>query len=730
MGRLLIVSNRLPVTVLQKKGGYRFFPSIGGLATGLKSLQRSWESLWIGWPGEIQDEEARAELRARLLTEFNCHPVFLSPADVEKYYGGFSNRTIWPLFHYFPVYTVYDESYWEAYERVNRLFCREILRVARPDDTIWVHDYHLMLLPKMLREKLPDAAIGFFLHIPFPSFELFRLLPWRRDILEGLLGADLVGFHTYDYARHFLSSVLHILGYDHKLGEIITREHAAKVDSFPMGIDYERFSGATALPAVRREIRLLRQQLGDTKVVLSIDRLDYTKGIPQRLEAFSLFLKKYPEWRGKVTLLLVTAPSRVSLDQYRLLRRQVDELVGRINGEYGSVGWTPIRYLNRTLTFHPLAAMYAVADVALVTPLRDGMNLIAKEYIATRRDGKGVLIISEMAGAASELGEALVINPNNKAEVAEALHLALQMPEEEQVARNRVMQERLKRWNVACWAEKFMEKLAEVKERQEAFLVKRLRQANKERLVRDYASAKRRLLLLDYDGTLTGFFGRPEEARPGNEILELLARMAAVPGNEVVLISGRDKETLEDWFGDLGIGLIAEHGVWIKEQEKDWEMIEPLTNEWKEAIRPVLELYVDRTPGAFIEEKGFALVFHYRKAEPELGALRARELVNHLLNLTANLHLQVLEGNKVVEVKNAGINKGRAALRWIGRAAWDFILAAGDDRTDEDLFAVLPETAYSLKVGLTPSRARFNLPSPKEVLSLLEKLVDLGPRHG
>uniref|UniRef100_UPI002FE0732E trehalose-phosphatase n=1 Tax=Thermodesulfitimonas autotrophica TaxID=1894989 RepID=UPI002FE0732E len=257
-----------------------------------------------------------------------------------------------------------------------------------------------------------------------------------------------------------------------------------------------------------------------------------------------------------------------------------------------------------------------------------------------------------------------------------------------------------------------------------------LRQANKERLVRDYASAKRRLLLLDYDGTLTGFFGWPEEARPGNEILELLARMAAVPGNEVVLISGRDKETLGDWFGDLGIGLIAEHGVWIKEQEKDWEMIEPLTNEWKEAIRPVLELYVDRTPGAFIEEKGFALVFHYRKAEPELGTLRARELVNHLLNLTANLHLQVLEGNKVVEVKNAGINKGRAALRWIGRAAWDFILAAGDDRTDEDLFAILPETAYSLKVGLTPSRARFNLPSPEEVLSLLEKLVDLGPRQG
>lgn len=724
MGRLLIVSNRLPVTVLQKKGGYRFFPSIGGLATGLKSLQESLDSLWIGWPGEIQDEEAHGQVRARLLTEFNCHPVFLSPADVEKYYGGFSNRTIWPLFHYFPVYTVYDETYWEAYQRVNRLFCREILRVAKPDDTIWVHDYHLMLLPKLLREKLPDVAIGFFLHIPFPSFEVFRLLPWRRDILEGLLGADLVGFHTYDYARHFLSSVLHIVGYDHKLGEIITGERLVKVDSFPMGIDYERFSRATGLPAVQREIRLLRQQLGDTKVVLSIDRLDYTKGIPQRLEAFALFLQKYPEWRGRVTLLLVTAPSRVSLDQYRLLKRQVDELVGRINGEYGSVGWTPIRYLNRTVTFHPLAAMYAVADVALVTPLRDGMNLIAKEYIATRRDGRGVLIISEMAGAASELGEALVINPNNKAEVAEALNLALHMPEDEQVARNRVMQERLKRWNVVSWAEKFIERLAEVKERQKTFLVNRLQDGTRERLVRDYASAERRLLLLDYDGTLTGFFGRPEEAKPDKDLLVLLARVAAVSGNEVVLISGRDKETLEAWFGDLEIGLIAEHGAWIKEQEKGWEMVESLTNEWKEEIRPVLELYVDRTPGSFIEEKEFALVFHYRKAEPELGILRARELMNHLVTLTTNLHLQVLEGDKVVEVKNAGINKGKAALRWIGRAEWGFILAAGDDRADEDLFAVLPETAYSIKVGLGPSRARFNLPSHKEVLSLLKELVE------
>lgn len=268
-----------------------------------------------------------------------------------------------------------------------------------------------------------------------------------------------------------------------------------------------------------------------------------------------------------------------------------------------------------------------------------------------------------------------------------------------------------------------MEKLVAVKERQKTFSVKHLGDRTKKRLVHDYTAAQCRLLLLDYDGTLTGFFGRPEEAKPDKELLDLLARVAAVSGNKVVLISGRDKETLADWFGDLGIGLIAEHGVWIKEQRKDWEMIEPLTNEWKGVIRPVLELYVDRTPGSFIEEKEFALVFHYRKAEPELGALRARELMNHLVELTANLHLQVLEGNKVVEVKNAGINKGRAASRWIAAGQWDFVMAVGDDLTDEDIFAVLPETAYSIKVGAGPSLARFRLLSPKEVRSLLSELA-------
>ncbi|MCL6560791.1 MAG: trehalose-6-phosphate synthase, partial [Firmicutes bacterium] len=351
MSRLLIVSNRLPVTVVKKKNGYHFSASIGGLATGLKSFYNRQKSIWVGWPGELHADEDREWVKERLLEGYNCLPVFVPEEEFERYYGGFSNRTIWPLFHYFPIYTSYDESYYEAYRRVNQVFCDELLRIARPDDVIWIHDYHLMLLPGLLRERLPDAAIGFFLHIPFPSFELFRLLPWRCELLSGLLGADLIGFHTYDYVRHFLSSVLHLLGYDHRMGEVFAKNRLVKVDTFPMGIDYDRYANAVTDPKVVGEVESLRQRLQNRKIILSIDRLDYTKGIPKRLEAFELFLKKYPQWHEKVTLILVTAPSRASLDQYRLLKKEVDELVGHINGNYGTVGWAPIQYLSRTLSF-------------------------------------------------------------------------------------------------------------------------------------------------------------------------------------------------------------------------------------------------------------------------------------------------------------------------------------------------------------------------------------------
>ena len=724
MRRLLIVSNRLPVTVEKRKDGLHFPQSPGGLATGLGAFYRSYDSIWIGWPGITSDKinkEETKDIEAKLMSEFRCHPVFLSQNDIERYYHGFSNKTLWPLFHYFTQYVIHDKNFWETYKRVNELFSEVISTIAKKDDIIWIHDYHLMLLPKLTRERLPDATIGFFHHIPFPSFEIFRLLPWREEILEGLSGADLIGFHTDDYTRHFLISVHRLLGYEYTLGQINAGDHLIRVDIFPMGIAYERFSKAIQDPDVQKEISKFRKKLSVYTVILSVDRLDYTKGIPQRLKVFSTFLERNPAYRGKVIFILVVVPSRTQVEPYRLLKRQIDELVGWINGKYGTIGWTPIWYLYRYLPFHILTALYSIADVCLVTPLRDGMNLIAKEYISTKRDGRGVLILSEMAGAARELGETIIVNPNNREEMVEALAKGLTMPEEEQIERNRAMQKRIQRYNVVRWAEEFIDRLVYTKKLQKEMHARILSPEMKMKLLSDYRNAQRRLLLLDYDGTLIPFFGKPEDARPGDDLLELLEKLAANPKNKVVLLSGRDKGNLEKWFDTLSLGLVAEHGVWIK--EKEWEMIEPLTDDWKEEIRPILELYMDRTPGSFIEEKQFSLVWHYRKADSELSTTRVRELTDELVNLTANLNLQILEGSKVVEVKNSGINKGRAALRWIAKEQWTFVLAIGDDRTDEDMFEVLPEMAYSLKVGLSSSLARFNLKSQGDVLLLLEELI-------
>ena len=724
MQRLLIVSNRLPITVEKKKNALHFPQSTGGLATGLGSFYKSYESIWVGWPGITSDKtnkEEREDIEAKLMSNFNCYPIFLSQNDIEKYYHGFSNKTLWPLCHYFTQFALYDKNFWESYRRVNELFSEVIFKIYKKDDFIWIHDYHLMLLPNLIRERLPDAMIGFFHHIPFPSFEIFRLLPWRKEILEGLLGADLIGFHIDDYTRHFLISVHRLLGYEYTLGQIQADDRIIRVDTFPMGIAFERFSKAIQDPKVKKEVTRFRKKLSEHKVILSVDRLDYTKGIPERLKVFNTFLERNPAYREKVIFILVAVPSRTQIEHYKWLKKQIDELVGQINGKFGTIGWTPIWYLYRSLPFHSLTALYSIADICLVTPLRDGMNLIAKEYIATKTDGKGVLILSEMAGAAKELGETIIVNPNNREEMVEALAKGLTMPEEEQIERNRVMQKRIQRYNVVRWKEEFIDRLVYAKKLQKELHARILSPDMKMKLLSDYRTAQRRLLLLDYDGTLIPFFGKPEEARPGDHLLQLLEKLAENPKNEVVLLSGRDKVTLERWFGTLSLGLVAEHGIWIK--EKEWKMIEPLTNDWKEEIRPILEIYMDRTPGASIEEKEFSLVWHYRKASSELSNTRIRELTDELINLTANLNLQILEGNKVVEVKNSGINKGRAALPWVTKEKWGFIMAIGDDRTDEDMFEVLPERAYSLKVGLSFSLAKFNLKSQGDVVLLLEELI-------
>lgn len=723
MAKLIIVSNRLPVKLQEKEGELQFKPSEGGLATGLGSIYKEGDNLWIGWPGKVVEEEDKQQKVITELQKESMFPVFLSEAEIKEYYEGFSNETLWPTFHYFSQYAVYDQQFWETYESVNQKFCDEIVKQASPEDTIWVHDYQLLLLPSMLRKKLPDCTIGFFQHIPFPSYEVFRLLPWRKKLLEGMLGSDLVGFHTYDDMRHFLSSVNRLVGYGSMHGWINTGNRSLLVDSFPMGIDYEKYSQTAVLEEVVKRERIYRGNLKAEKLIISIDRLDYSKGIPQRLEAFEKFLEKYPEFHENVTLVMLVVPSRDEVEKYKELKEQVDEMVGRINGKYSHINWNPIQYFYRSFPLETLSAFYRMADVALVTPMRDGMNLVCKEYVASKHDQTGVLILSEMAGASKELSDAILINPNDINQMVEALFQALTMPVEEQKVHMTSMQETIKRYNIHHWVSMFMDRLSYVKIKQLSMATSYLDAATFQELTDSYVSASSRLFFLEYDGALVDYTNRPLMANPSDELIELLDRLGSDPKNKVVVVSSRDKDNMEDWLGHLNIDIIAEHGVWIKQKNTGWQTVLSLIDDWKSDIRLILELYVDRTPGSFIEEKDYSLVWHYRKVETGLGELRARELVSHLNFLASNSNLQVLDGQMAVEVKAQEINKGKAASYWLGKYPHKFVLAIGDDWGDEDVFKAMPREAYTVKIGNGSSIAKYHLDTCQEARWMLSKLL-------
>jgi trehalose 6-phosphate synthase/phosphatase len=729
---LYVVSNRLPVTVVQDKVDYKFLPSSGGLVSGLSSYLQSLTEkggtyTWVGWPGSTIKDRHKDDLKATLLSELYAYPVFLSEKEMDKFYFGFCNRTIWPLFHYLPSYVSYDAENWDSYQYVNEVYFQTLREIVRPDDLVWVQDYHLMLLPKLLRQHFPTLRIGFFLHIPFPSYEIYRLLPriWGRDILEGLLGADLLGFHTHDYTQYFLRCVLRILGYEHNMGTLIINERVVRADTFPIGIDFDRFHNAAHDHAIQHEVNELRKKFNDAKVILSIDRLDYTKGIINRLRGFELFLENNPDWHGRVVLLAVVVPSRVGVEHYQLMKRQIDELVGKINGRFSRIDWTPIIYQYRSFTFEPLMALYSISDVALVTPLRDGMNLIAKEYVSAKSNKRGVLILSEMAGASKELGEALLINPNNIEEIATTIKEALEIPEAEQIRRMESMQSRLQRYTIIRWATDFINELHAVVKERDRLSAKMLTAELKKQMMEDFSAARRKILFLDYDGTLVPFTGDPQAAEPDDELRSMAARLVAKPETDVIIISGRPRDILDEWFGSLGAVLVAEHGVWIKRSGRDWELTIPLSNDWKQQALPLFFLYTDIVPGSFVEEKEFSIAWHYRKADPELASTRARELLDEIDEFTAHVNVHAVHGNKVVELRCAGADKGTAAKHLLAGRFYDFILAVGDDRTDEDLFKVMPEDVYSIKVGFCPSRARYSVSNYKEIRLILEELASV-----
>lgn len=728
--RLLIVSNRLPLTVEKKKNKYVSRQSSGGLISAVEAYlngdgkERFSERIWAGVPGVAEQIWDKIESNQ---SDYHFLPVFPNEEEYEQYYNGFSNSLLWPLFHYFPSFADYSPTFFENYMAVNRIFYRALSSQIRAGDVIWIHDYHLLPLAAMLREKFPDLTIGLFLHIPFPSYELFRVIPkrWQKAILEGMLGADLIGFHTAEYVSHFLKTVDMSLKTSHDDQYIQWGNRQIQVDAFPISIDYKLFNEAYDHPGVN-SLRQKYQQMKDRKkMIFSVDRLDYTKGIYNRLIAFEAFLQQNPEYKGNIVFVLVIVPSRDTITKYSERKKMIDEYIGNLNSTMGNISWQPVIYQYAHLDFNELLALYTTCDVALITPLRDGMNLVAKEFVASRKDEKGVLILSEMAGAAAELKDALLINPNDADEIAETIATALGMAEDEQRARLRNMRELIQKYDVNAWAVDFFGQLDQIKALQLKFEVKFLDNFARAGMLKSYKTSDKRLFLLDYDGTLVNFSKDPSKASPTEDLLQLLETLCAVPNNDVYVISGRDSETLGKWLGHLAIGLIAEHGAKTRLKGGKWsnEALAESTS-WKDKIEKIMERYVFRSPNSFIEKKEFSLAWHYRNADPFLANRRAKDLLEELVEYTVQMPLDVLNGHKVIEVRNKGINKGLSAAKILAGNSYDFILCIGDDQTDEDMFKVLARNpaAYTVKVGHQASFAEYNLYTPFLVSSLLESI--------
>ena len=697
----------------------------------MKSIHKKNNFLWIGWPGidkkSLGNNLAKAE---KLLHKKNYIPVFLRKKEINDFYYGTSNEALWPLFHYFLEFSIFNKSHWKSYVNVNKKFAKSVIKYANKGDIVWVHDYQLLLCPRMIKTKRPDLTVGFFLHIPFPSFEIFRIFPWREELLEGILGSDLIGFHTYDYVRHFLSSVKRILRYDVIFNKINVGSREVLVDTFPMGIDYAKYNDAARKKNEQKksEMSNLRLQLMDhkktsfdSKLILSIDRLDYTKGVINRIKAFEIFLTNNPEYRGKVRLIMLTVPSRSDVDDYIKLKKQTDEIVGRVNGKFASVNWTPIWYYYRSMSFDELIDLYTISDIAMITPVRDGMNLVAKEFVATRVDGNGVLILSEMAGASKELYESITVNPFDLNKMSDMILQAIKMPNKEQIERNRSMQERLSRYTVNYWANDFMKNLISRAKSNQNSVTNYFNLLEKNKLLEKLKLSNNKLIILDYDGTLVNFKDKPELALPDNNLINILNDLSNIKGMDIAIVSGRDKLFLEDNLGKLNINIIAEHGHFFKKKNKDWINLGNIDKVFLNDIHAILQSFSDRTPGTFTEKKESGLVWHFRKTDPELAIERVVE-IETVLNSLLTDQFQILNLDKAIEVTSRKFDKGSAVNELTKNKKYDHIVCIGDDVTDENMFKSLNENSTTIKVGIKNTQARYYIDDPKGVVNLLNDI--------
>lgn len=717
---LIIISNRLPVTV-----GETITKSSGGLVAALEGLSAErFEMKWIGWPGSVVPDERKAEVERLLVDEHGCIPIFLSEDEAAGHYEGFSNSSLWPVLHYMPNYMRYDPAWWDQYREANERFANKALELAKSGDLVWVHDYQLMLVPAMLHAAMPELRVGFFLHTPFPSFETFRCHPKRAELVTGMLGADLIGFHTFGYMRHFRSTVLRLLGLESEIALIRTESgHTAALGVFPIGINAPRFQAALDSPEFKQRLEQMRASDSDKQIVLSVERMDYTKGILHRIEAIERFLDELED-RDTIKFIFVSVPSREGVEEYQDLRAEVEAQVGRINGTYATLRNSPIRFIHGSVDFIDLCALYAHSDVGLVTPLIDGMNLVAKEYIACQMEDPGVLILSEFAGAAGELFNAMIVNPYDSEGVARALREALALTSEEKVARNKAMRARIMKYDARHWARTFIDQLRNARGERPGQNGTQIEELT-EQLRLAVAVQKRIALFLDYDGTLREIERDPGAAKPNDAVRQLLEALRSRPNLVLTLISGRSREELEKWFGHYPFAIIAEHGAALW-HAKRWERLDTgLSYDWKDQILNILRHYEQSTPGSLVEEKETSLVWHYRNTDPEFGAWKAHQLAVELGSVMESEAVAIRHGRKIIEASAANISKGEAVRRLLGEQAHDLALCAGDDQTDESMFELGEPNLITIKIGPKPSRAHYRIFNPAAFRQFLHDALAL-----
>lgn len=724
MPRVVIVSNRLPVSVKKVDGKLEYYPSAGGLATGLSSYASSGNNRWIGWPGIPSDDLTEQDQKdiAAELKKHHCYPVFLTQKQLDGFYNGYSNSVLWPLFHHMKVDSGDTAANWRTYKEVNKLYAETTLRLTRDSDRLWLHDYQLMLLPELLRVARPKGKIGFFLHIPFPSPELFLTSKHAAALVKGLLGADLVGMHTTAYCENFLEVCreLHIgIAAPRK---VILPERVVRVADLPIGIDYKKFSDASKSFEVGLEYRKLQVKYFGKKVILTIDRLDPSKGLVGRLKAYRMLLAENPRLHGKVVMVMQAMPSRTEVAAYQKLRVDVEKLVQQINDQYGTRRWKPLETIFSPLPFAEYAALYQRADVAFIAPIRDGMNLVAKEYLASHPKSDGILVLSETAGAAQELKDAVLVNPYKLRSLVTGLSDALSMTPSGFLRRARSMQRRLRRNTIDKWAEGFMDLLERPIPVPNIRFTRSLAKPQTVELIADYHQARKRLILLDYDGTLEPLKRRPEDAKPSRSTLAALKRLAKDPRNHVAVISGRSRGNLMTWLGEIPITLVAEHGGFIRLRDhKSWRKTNEHSLRWEKEVTALLSSYATQTPNAFVERKEWSIAWHYRNASPFYAQKNLIILKKLLGPIAKREKLGVVDGNKTLEVHHLDVSKGHITQEWLLHDQ-DFILAIGDDTTDEDMFAALPASSHTIKVGRGITKANYRLPNVSTVHSLLRKL--------